>query len=180
MEYCEGWRGKKRRYALTYAVRHFGQAREHDRLFATVLDEAFQSEQKEVLGSIWQTLTDLGSAIRAGCENDRFIEVLRCAANYRRLVQSEGIAAAVCHVSIEIVNVAKAVATELQAVGAHSHSVLAHVESILAYLRGVRVGVGHDHFRKRSAVENAAVSSLVVVADVVKRQSFASVEANYQ
>ncbi|CAH2402698.1 DUF4062 domain-containing protein [Mesorhizobium escarrei] len=140
MEYCEGWRGKKRRYALTYAVRHFGQAREHDKLFATVLDEAFQSEQKEVLGSIWQTLNDLGSAIRAGCENDRFIEVLRCAANYRRLVQSEGIAAAVFTSVHEGRFEAAAAAADAYGFGAKTSS--AWVVALRAYLIWAAVRMG--------------------------------------
>ena len=95
LAYCEGWRGQSRRYALTYGIRHLAQAQRHDRLIETVLDEEFQAEQKQVLGSIQQTLTDLGTAIRAGCDHDRFLDVLRCATSYRRLVQTEGVARAV-------------------------------------------------------------------------------------
>src|SRR5262249_57122143 len=95
LAYCEGWRGRRRRYALTYGVRHLAQARHFDRLFETVLDEEFQSEQREVLGTIRQTLTDLTIAIGAGCEHDRFLDVFRAAGSYRRLVGAEGVARAI-------------------------------------------------------------------------------------
>lgn len=74
---------------------------------------------------------------------------------------------------VEVLDRAQAVAAETEVVGVDSRAVVAQIESRFARVWGARVAVGHEHFRQREAVEQAAV----VVADVVQGQAFAVVEA---
>lgn len=152
LAYCEGWRGRRRRYALTYGVRHLAQARHFDRLFETVLDEEFQSEQREVLGTIRQTLTDLTIAIGAGCEHDRFLDVFRAAGSYRRLVGAEGVARAIFSCAREGRFDAAAAGAETYGLGAKTSS--AWMMALRAYLLWAAVRTG----RRDAAVALIAAS----------------------
>ncbi len=87
-------------------------------------------------------------------------------------------AAAVAEVGVEVADQAEAIAAEFEAVGAHAHAVLADVEGVLAALGGAGVAVGNDHLGERGAVEDGAFAAVVVVAEVVQRQSLAGVEAD--
>ncbi|HMF94036.1 MAG TPA: DUF4062 domain-containing protein [Vicinamibacterales bacterium] len=152
LAYCEGWRGQPRRYALTYAVKHLAQAGKLDRLFETVLDEEFQGEQRAVLGTIRHTLTDLTIAIGAGCAHDRFLDVLRAAASYRRLVGAEGVAGAIFSCAREGRFDAAAAAAETYGLGAKTSS--AWMLALRAYLIWAAVRSG----RRDAAVAMIAAS----------------------
>jgi Domain of unknown function (DUF4062) len=93
--YCRNWRSHKGRYALTYTVQHLAAAREYDKLITTVLDVDFHTAQREAFGSVRPTLADCALATEIACNEDRFLDTLKCVATYRRLAHSEGLARAI-------------------------------------------------------------------------------------
>jgi hypothetical protein len=95
VEHCKSWRQNHGRYALAYVIQHLAAAGAHDKLFATVLDQDFQAAQKQALGSIHPTLTDLARAIEIAGDAHDFLRILQCVAGYRQLAQAEGLAQAV-------------------------------------------------------------------------------------
>jgi hypothetical protein len=95
LDYCRAATTHRGRYALSYAIQHLAAAGEHDALIAMVLDPGFQAAQQQGLGSSTATLADLARAAAIACETDRFADLLRCVAAYRRLAQATGIARAV-------------------------------------------------------------------------------------
>ena len=95
-----------------------------------------------------------------------------------RVFDRQRLAAAANHMGIEILNQPQAVAAQLQTVGARAHAVLADVEGVLAPLRRRRIAVGNDHLGQRGAIENGALLALIVVAQIVQRQSFTGIEAD--
>jgi hypothetical protein len=93
LDYCGAWRQHPgQRYPLTYAIGHFAEARDFDRLFSTILDETFQAEQKNVLGSAAATVNDLRTGLLVAANEDRFIDLFACAAHCRSITQTQGLA----------------------------------------------------------------------------------------
>ena len=97
-----------------------------------------------------------------------------------RVLEGEGLAAAVAEVGVEVADQAEAVAAEDQAVGAHPHAVLADVERVLPPLRRPGVAVGDDHLGERRPVQHGPVAAPVAVAEVVQGQPLAGVEPDHE
>ncbi len=92
LEYCTHWRNNRSAYAAGFLVSHLHAAGRTDEIYAAVLDQAFQETQHACFGNIQATLSDLKVASEAAAGQDNLERMLACVAEYRRLVQTEGVA----------------------------------------------------------------------------------------
>ena len=92
LEHCSQWRDNQCPYALGYLVPHLQEAGRITEIYTAVLDRDFQEKQHILLGNIQTTLSDLKLAIELAAREDDLVHMLACVAEYRRLVQTEGVA----------------------------------------------------------------------------------------
>ncbi len=95
-----------------------------------------------------------------------------------RVFYGERFAATRAEMAVEILDESKAITTQFKAVRAHPKTIFAGIEGVLAGLLRGRVAVGNHHLREGGAIEHRAILALVLIAEMVQRQSLAGIEAN--
>lgn len=96
------------------------------------------------------------------------------------ILDDGGITLASSHDSVEIVDSTLAITSQLERVGHQTGTILTNVESVLLVVRRLGVTVGNHHLDDTDAVEQGALSLLVLIlhADVGQNNTLAVVEAN--
>src|ERR1700720_2668569 len=82
------------------------------------------------------------------------------------------IARHVDHMRVEVVDRAKAIASELEAVGHPADAVFAHVECILFTVRPRGIAIWHLHLGQRRPVQNWTNTALILVGELMKNEAF--------
>src|SRR5258708_36810862 len=95
-----------------------------------------------------------------------------------RIFDGERFAATRTEMAVEILNEPKAIATQFKAVRSHPETIFAGIKGVLAGLLRSRAAVGNHHLREGGAIEHRAILALVLIAEMVQRQSLAGIEAN--
>lgn len=96
------------------------------------------------------------------------------------ILDDGGITLASSHDSVKVVNSTLAITSQLERVGHQTSTILTDVESVLLVVRRFGVTVGNHHLDDTDAVEQSALSLLVLIlhADVGEDNTLAVVEAN--
>jgi hypothetical protein len=101
VDYCSQWQTNHSIYAVSFLVPHLHEAGRIEEIYVAVQDRAFQETQRTLLGNIQATLSDLRLAIETACREDDLVRMLACAAEYRRLIQTEGVARGIFHAATD-------------------------------------------------------------------------------
>ena len=91
LDYCLEWRTTQSSYAANFLITHLQAAGQTDAIYATVTDSKFQDMQRTVFGNVQPTLSDVKLAIETAVDQDDLVPMLTCVAEYRRLIQAEGV-----------------------------------------------------------------------------------------
>ena len=92
------------------------------------------------------------------------------------VLQLDSATLGVSPVSVEVLNVAQAVAAEAQLVGSDTEADITNIESLLAVVGHTGIAVWHSHLREGETVEHITV----VIGNIIQAQTIAVVEADVE